>query len=51
MFDNDLVATLKSKITLKLNKPAYVGICILDFSKVLTGEVPGRGKPLFFYDF
>ena len=32
--DNDLVAIRKSKITLALNKPAYVGMCILDLSNV-----------------
>ena len=36
LFDNDLVATRKHKITLTPNKPAYVGIFILDLSKVLT---------------
>ena len=34
MFDKDLVAILKCKFTLKLNKAVYVGISILDFSKV-----------------
>ena len=38
MFDNDLVTTRKSKVTLKLNKPAYVEMSILDFSKVLMYE-------------
>ena len=33
ILDNDLVAI--RKITLALNKPAYVGMCILDLSKVL----------------
>ena len=33
--DNDIVAIQKSKIALTLNKPAYVGMCILDMSKVL----------------
>ena len=28
VFDNDIAATCKSKVTLKLNKPVYVGICI-----------------------
>ena len=32
IFDYDLVAIRKSKITLKLNKPVYVGMCILDLS-------------------
>ena len=38
IFDNDLVAMRKSKVTLTLNKPAYVGMCILDLSKVLVYE-------------
>ena len=32
IFENDLVTIRKSKVTLKLNKPAYVGMCILDLS-------------------
>ena len=36
--DNNLVAIRKSKVTSTLNKPAYVGMCILDLSKVLTHE-------------
>ena len=35
IFDNDLVAIRKSKITLTFNKPAYVGMCILDLNKLL----------------
>ena len=35
IFGNDFVAIRKNKITLILNKPAYVGMCILDLSKVL----------------
>ena len=35
IFDKELVAILKSKITLTLNKPAYVGLGILDLSKVV----------------
>ena len=35
MFDNNLVTICKSKLALKLNKPAYVGICILELRKVL----------------
>ena len=35
VFDNDLVAIRKIKITLTLNKPAYVGMCLLDLAKVL----------------
>ena len=31
----DLVAIRKSKVTLTLNKPAYVRMCILDLSRVL----------------
>ena len=32
-FDNNLVAIRKSKFALKLNKPAYTGMCILELSK------------------
>ena len=35
IFYNDLVAIRKSKVTLTLNKPAYVWVCILDLSKLL----------------
>ena len=35
VFDNDLVAIRKNKATLTLNKPAYIGMCILELSKVL----------------
>ena len=37
IFDNNL-AIRKSKLALKLNKPAYIGVCILDLSKVLIYE-------------
>ena len=36
--DNNLIAICESKVTLKLNKPAYDGICILNFSKLLMYE-------------
>ena len=29
IFNNNLVAVCKSKFALKINKPAYIGICIL----------------------
>ena len=35
IFNEDLVAVHKIKLTLKLNRPAYVGMCILDLSKTL----------------
>ena len=35
IFDHDLVAMHKSKATLITNKPAYVGMCILDLNKAL----------------
>ena len=38
IFDNDLVAVRKSKVTLTLNKPVYVGMCILELRKVLMYE-------------
>ena len=33
--DNDLVAIRKNKVTLTFNKPAYIGMCILELSEVL----------------
>ena len=38
IFDNNLVAIRKSKVTLKFNKPVYIGMCILELSKVLMYE-------------
>ena len=38
IFDNDLVVIHKNKVTLKLNKPVYAGMCILYLSKVLMHE-------------
>ena len=35
IFDNNLVVVRKSKLALKFNKPAYIGMCILELSKVL----------------
>ena len=34
IFDSNLIAIRKSKLALKLNKPAYIGMCILELSKV-----------------
>ena len=33
--DNDLVAIRKNKVTLTVNKPTYIGMCILELSNVL----------------
>ena len=38
IFGNNLVAIRKSKLSLKLNKPACSEMCILEMSKVLTYE-------------
>ena len=38
IFDNDLVAIRKGKVILTLNKPAYIGMCFLELSKVLMYE-------------
>ena len=38
IFFNNLVAISKSKVALMLNKPAYIGMCILELSKVLMYE-------------
>ena len=32
IFENDLAAIRKNKFTLTLNKPAYIGMCILELS-------------------
>ena len=39
LFDNDLVAIRKSKVTFTLNKPTKVRMCILDLSKVCTSYI------------
>ena len=38
IFDNYLVAIRKNKVTLTLNKPAYIGMCTLELSKILMYE-------------
>ena len=37
-FHNNLAAKRKSKLALKLNKPPYIGMWILELSKVLMYE-------------
>ena len=39
IFDNDLVSIRKNKVTLTLNKPANIGMCILELSKVLMYDL------------
>ena len=38
MFNNNLVAIQKSIVALKLIKTAYIGMCLLELSKVLMCE-------------
>ena len=38
IFDNNLVVMRKSKLALKLNKPAYIEMCVLELSKSLMYE-------------
>ena len=38
IFGNNLVVTHKKKVTLTPSKPAYIGMCILELSKVLMYE-------------
>ena len=38
IFDNNLVPIRKRKLTLKLSRPAYIGIWILELIKVLMYE-------------
>ena len=43
VFDNNLVAIRKSKLALKYNKSAYIGMCKLKLSKLFMYE--------FYYDY
>ena len=36
IFDNNSVGIRKSKVALKLNKLVYIGILLLEFSKILV---------------
>ena len=38
IFNNDLVPIRKKKVTLTPNKPAFIGMCILELSEVLMYE-------------
>ena len=38
IFENELVAILKNKVALTLNKLGYIGMCILELSKALMYE-------------
>ena len=38
IFEKDLIAICKNKVTLTPNKPAYVGMCILELNKVSMCE-------------
>ena len=38
IFDNNLVSIRKSKVSLKLNKPPDIGMCILELSTVSMYE-------------
>ena len=40
IFDNDLLAIRKIKVTLTYNKHAYTAMCILELCKVLMSECP-----------
>ena len=40
IFDGDSFAIRKSKVTLKLNKPAYLGMYKLDLRKSIDVRVP-----------
>ena len=39
ILDINLLAIRKNKVTLTFNKPAYIGICILELSEVLMYEL------------
>ena len=38
LFENELVAIIKNKVILTLKKPAYIGMYILELSKILMYE-------------
>ena len=38
IFDNNWIAIRQSKVSLKINKPAYTGMCVLELRKVLVYE-------------
>ena len=38
IYDNNVVAIRKRKLALKLSKPVYLGMCILELSKALMYE-------------
>ena len=38
IFDTNLVVIRKNKLALKLNKPIYIGMCMLELGKVLIYE-------------
>ena len=38
IFGNNLVAIRRRKVALKLNRPVYIGMCILEYRKVLIYE-------------
>ena len=58
MFDKDLFAIRQSKVRLILNSTAYVGMCVLDLSKILMYEFHydyvkhkcGKNSKLLFID-
>ena len=54
IYDNDLMAIRESKVTLTLNKPAYIGMCILElmyeFYYDYIKNKYGNNSRLFFID-
>ena len=52
IFNNNLVAIHKSKVSLERSKPAYTGVCILELSKIfyyddIKNEYNNKSKLLF----
>ena len=39
ILDNNLFAVRKNKLALKLNKPAYIGMCILELNKSINVRI------------
>ena len=49
-FDNDLIMIRKNRVILMLNKPAYIGMCILELSYDYIKNKYGKNSRLLLTD-